>query len=109
MSALTEVLAAHQWDERAMCRGCNAGPFPSGAALAEHQAEMVAASGVAVIELPSVAHCGPHDTDAKFFRQVADRMDVPSRRIDYLGGGNVRAAVQTLLTRAAHAAEAVRA
>ena len=46
---------------------------------------------------PGVAHKGPHDTDAKFFRQVADRMEDPTKSINYLGGSNVRRAVQQLL------------
>lgn len=62
------------------------------------------AAGYAVIELPSVAYKGPNDTDAMFFRQVADRMETPSR-VDFLSGSNVRAAVRTLLYRAADAAE----
>lgn len=68
--------------------------------LADH----LAAAGYALIELPSVACKGPHDTDAKFFRQVADRMETPSR-VDFLSGSNVRTAVRALLYRAAAAAE----
>lgn len=63
------------------------------------------AAGFAVIEIPSVAHKGPHDTDAMFFRQVADRMETPSR-VDFLSGSNVRDAVRKLLYRAADSAEA---
>ncbi|KLI04534.1 MULTISPECIES: hypothetical protein [Mycolicibacterium] len=68
--------------------------------------EALRADGYVVIELPEVAHKGPRDTDAKFFRQVADRMEVPTRRVDYLSGSNVRNAVRDLLYRAADAAEA---
>lgn len=66
------------------------------------------AGGRVVIQLPEVAHKGPHDTDAKFFRQVADRMEKPTRRVDYLSGSNVRNAVRELLYRAADAAEVSR-
>ena len=104
---LTEVLAAHQiptawhgqhdgWWE---CT-CQGGEFAI-AWTPEHLAQMIADAGLVVIELPEVAHKGPHDTDAKFFRQVAERMDDPFHRIDYVGGGNVRRAVQQLLRRAA--------
>ena len=75
-------------------------------ARARKTLETLKAAGYVVVELPSVAHNGPHDTDAKFFRQVADRMEWPSKRIDYVGGSNVRQAVRQLLVRAADAAEA---
>ena len=77
------------------------------AAIAAHL-EALKADGYTVIRLPEVAHKGPHDTDAKFFRQVADRMDDPTRRIDYLSGSNVRNAVRELLYRAADASEGIR-
>lgn len=60
----------------------------------------------AIVELPEVAHKGPHDTDAMFFRQVAERLE-EGRGAD-LGGSNVRRAVRDLLYRAADAAEAYR-
>lgn len=76
---------------------------------AAHLADvLLALPGIAVIDLPEVAHKGPGCTDAKFFRQVADRMDDPTRRIDYLSGSNVRNAVRELLYRAADAAETSR-
>lgn len=61
-------------------------------------------AGWAVVKLPTVAFKGPHDTDAKFFRQVADRLE--DGRSGYVGGSNVRAAVSELLRSAAKAAEA---
>lgn len=60
------------------------------------------AAGYAVVELPSVAHKGPHDTDAKFFRQVAERLEIEGT---YVGGSNVRRAASLLLRRAADASE----
>jgi hypothetical protein len=45
------------------------------------------------IEVPEVAFKGPHDTDAKFFAQVADRLEGN----EYVGGSNVRSAVAKLL------------
>ncbi|KAB7761783.1 hypothetical protein [Mycolicibacterium mucogenicum] len=63
----------------------------------------LAPAGYAVIKLPTVAFKGPHDTDAKFFRQVADRLE--DGRSSYVGGGNVRAAVSALLRAAAAEAE----
>ncbi|WP_087075917.1 hypothetical protein [Mycobacterium dioxanotrophicus] len=75
------------------------------AAIAAHM-EALKADGYAVIHLPTVAHKGPEDTDAKFFRQVADRLE--DRRSGYIGGSNVRAAVSKLLLAAADAAEAQR-
>ncbi|MGV0805786.1 hypothetical protein [Mycolicibacterium setense] len=77
------------------------------AAIAAHL-EALKADGYTVIRLPEVAHKGPRCTDAKFFRQVADRMDDPTRRIDYLSGSNVRNAVRELLYRAADASEGIR-
>lgn len=103
-----DVLAAHQWghvDDDGY--GCTC---PSDATFDEwpaHMLEELAAAGYAVVELPTVAHKGPHDTDAKFFRQVADRMERATVRVDYLSGNNVRNAVRQLLYRAADAAEQV--
>ena len=65
----------------------------------------LADNGLAIIHMPTVAHKGPHDTDAKFFRQVADRMDRVWQPISYLGGSNVRRAVIQLLELAADAGE----
>ncbi|MCV7255308.1 hypothetical protein H7J86_24395 [Mycobacterium hackensackense] len=73
--------------------------------FAARQLAALREAGFGIIELPIVAHKGPHDTDAKFFRQVADRMETPSR-VDFLSGSNVRRAVRSLLYRAADAAEA---
>lgn len=75
---------------------------------ADHALAALKAAGIVTLELPSVAHKGPHDTDAKFYRQVADRMEKPRRRVDELSGSNVRHAVRELLYRAAAAAEASR-
>ncbi|WP_301119643.1 hypothetical protein [Mycolicibacterium fortuitum] len=73
---------------------------------ADHALAALKAAGIVAIELPSVAHKGPHDTDAKFYRQVADRIEDGRGR--ELGGSNVRWAVRDLLYRAADAAEASR-
>ena len=110
MSA-AEVLIAHQkyykhGDDADRCAACDwRGTGDDD--FAAHQVGALRAAGYAVIELPCVAYKGPLDTDANFFRQVADRMDDPARRIDYLSGSNVRRAVRQLLYRAAEAAEAV--
>ncbi|QRY48120.1 hypothetical protein JVX93_15825 [Mycolicibacterium boenickei] len=80
-------------------RGCGYEPV----AKVEEVKAALKAAGLGVIELPSVAHKGPHDTDAKFFRQVADRIEDGGGR--ELGGSNVRQAVRDLLYRAADAAE----
>lgn len=72
-------------------------------------AELLAAlkaARIAVVEVPEVAHKGPHDTEARFFRQVADRLDAGYGR--QLGGSNVLRAVRDLLYRTANAAEASR-
>lgn len=104
MSA-AEVLAAHQAVEYVGdgVWWCSCGT----AYNAAHQLDALKAAGYVVIELPTVVYKGPHDTDAKFFRQVADRMEWPTNRIDYLGGSNVRQAVRQLLVAAADAAEAL--
>lgn len=116
MSALADVLADHFMfydDDKAMYEcldpqgDCHAS-FGDPQRWREHLIAEVAAAGLVVIQLPVVACKGPQDTDANFFRQVADRMDDPSRRLDYLSGSNVRHAVRTLLYRVAAAAEAVR-
>lgn len=65
--------------------------------------EVFKADRIVIVELPEVAHKGPHDTDAQFFRQVADRLD--EGRGKDLGGSNVLRAVRDLLYRAADAAE----
>lgn len=70
---------------------------------AQHVLDALREAGWAVIAVPEVAHKGPHDTDAKFYRQVADRMENPKCRFDDLSGGNVRNAVRELLYRAAAA------
>jgi len=57
-----------------------------------------------MVEVPEVAFKGPHDTDAKFFRQVADRLEEGYGRD--LSGGNVRDAVGRLLRAVADALEA---
>lgn len=102
MSA-AEVLAQH----RPYGLDCACGrPINSNADWSRHADEALKAAGYTVIKLPTVAHKGPHDTDVKFFRQVADRMEWPSKRIDYLGGSNVRQAVRSLLCAAADALEA---
>ncbi|MCX8559805.1 hypothetical protein OS122_02685 [Mycolicibacterium mucogenicum] len=67
--------------------------------------KLLEANGYAVIKLPTVAHKGPHDTDAMFFRQVADRFE--HNPDSYVGGSNVRRAVSQLLRAAANAAEAM--
>ncbi len=67
--------------------------------------EALHSAGYAIVQLPSVAYKGPNDTDAQFFRQVANRMENPSVRVDCLSGGNVREAVRRLLYRASDAAE----
>lgn len=105
MSA-AEVLTQHQINQWAQHDGwwgctCDGDVKCDG----QHQLDALKAAGYAVVELPTVAHKGPHDTDAKFFRQVADRMETPSR-VDFLSGSNVRDAVRALLYRAADAAEA---
>lgn len=74
-------------------------------AIAAYQ-DTLRADGYVVIKLPEVAHKGPHDTDAKFYRQVAERMEEPHRHVGELSGSNVRNAVRDLLYLAADAAEA---
>ncbi|MCV7065627.1 hypothetical protein H7H51_07695 [Mycolicibacterium farcinogenes] len=59
-----------------------------------------------MVDVPSVAFKGPHDTDAKFFRQVAERMEEPHRHVGELGGSNVRRAARDLLLATASALEA---
>lgn len=106
MSA-AEVLAQHQWDMGEWCTClCGAKWTRNGldAWMAAHQLDALKAVGFVVIEIPAVAFKGPNDTDAMFFRQVADRMETPSR-VDFLSGSNVRDAVRALLYRAADAAE----
>lgn len=109
MSTVAEVLALHQFEfENKWYCTCGAELAEGNdASMAAHQADAVTTAGLAVIELPSVAHKGPSDTEAKFFRQVAERMDKVNATVSYLSGSNVRRAVQTLLYRAADAAEAV--
>lgn len=75
-----------------------------GATAARNVLAALRAEGYAVIKLPTVAYKGPHDTDAKFFRQVADRLEM-GRRTGEVGGSNVRAAVSELLRNAAAEAE----
>lgn len=72
------------------------------AAISAHL-EALKAEGYVVLKLPTVAYKGPGCTDAKFFRQVADRLE--DRRSGYVGGSNVRAAVSKLLRAAAMKAE----
>ncbi|AOT24898.1 hypothetical protein PBI_NAZO_59 [Mycobacterium phage Nazo] len=75
------------------------------AALAQVALDALRAAPVAVVEVPEVAHKGPLDTEAKFFRQVAERMADPTKSINVLGGSNVREAVRALLVRVAEALE----
>lgn len=63
----------------------------------------LAAAEFAVLKLPTVANKGPDDTDAKFFRQVAERIQEGRGR--ELGGSNVCRAVRDLLLAAAEAAD----
>jgi hypothetical protein len=58
-------------------------------------------SGYAVVELPTVAHKGPNDTDASMFRRAAKNLEDGR----YIGGGNLQAAIIRLLRSAADAAE----
>jgi hypothetical protein len=51
------------------------------------------------LHIPSVAHKGPHDTDAARFRAAADNLD----RGYSVGGGATHAAVAELLRNAADA------
>lgn len=112
MSAVV-VIDAHRCRERGMvcdegelwCDTCKA--IINESDVSAHQVSQLKAAGYAVVKLPTVAHKGPLDTDAKFFRQVADRMDRATARVDYLSGNNVRFAVRQLLYRAADAAEQV--
>lgn len=55
----------------------------------------------AYVELPVVAHKGPHDTDASMFRTAAERLDSNH----HIGGSNLRRAVSQLLRDAAKASE----
>lgn len=75
----------------------------------EHQAAAIVAAlradNIALVELPEVAYKGFGHTDAEYFKQAADRMEDPTKSINYLGGSNVRRAVRKLLYRAADAAE----
>jgi hypothetical protein len=57
--------------------------------------------GIAIIELPTVAHKGPNDTDASAFRGAAERLDGGYSP----GGSNVKRAISQLLRAAANAAE----
>jgi hypothetical protein len=106
---LTEALRKHRigvrkWSDGYHHTSCMCPEEAAGDAHAAHLADvLLALEDVAVIERPTVAHKGPHDTDAKFFRQVADRMEWDPR--SYVGGGNVRAAVSKLLRAVADAAE----
>jgi hypothetical protein len=105
MSA-AEVLAHHQSESLGCCLPCGHQSH-SRAEHAVHQLDALKSAGYGVIELPTVAHKGPHDTDAMFFRQVADRMADPTKSVNFLSGTNVRAAVRQLLYRAADATEQV--
>lgn len=105
-----EVIAQHRklWsDTVASCSGCDWSQFGNitrtDLAHASHVLDALRGAGWAVIAVPEVAHKGPHDTDAKFYRQVADRMENPKCRFDDLSGSNVRNAVRELLYRAAAA------
>jgi hypothetical protein len=72
------------------------------AAVASHILDALQAAGYAIVELPSVAHKGPNDTDASMFRRAANNLENGR----YIGGGNVQAAIIRLLRSAADAAEA---
>lgn len=67
--------------------------------LAAHVVAALTNAGKVVVDVPSVAHKGPFDTDAAFFRQVAQNLDHDL----YAGGSNVRHAVSTLLRNVADA------
>lgn len=72
--------------------------------VAYHFADvLLSLPGIAVIDLPSVAHKGPYDTDASAFRGAADRLDGGYSP----GGSNVKRAISQLLLAAADAAEVV--
>ncbi len=96
---------------QAICESTSAGRLFPWATLSERERDAwrrmadaaLAVPGYAVIKLPTVACKGPHDTDAKFFRQVADRLE--DGRSSYVGGGNVRRAVSQLLRAAATEAD----
>lgn len=109
MKTLTEVLTAHVVefvDMDAYHRAfavCRCGAKPTEDAHPKHVAEAVTAAGLAVIQLPVVAHKGPNDTDASAFRDAADRLDGGYSP----GGSNTKRAISQLLRAAADAAEAV--
>ncbi|NKU38422.1 hypothetical protein GS901_03305 [Rhodococcus hoagii] len=69
------------------------------ASVAAHVAAALTNAGKVVVDVPSVAHKGPFDTDASFFRQVAENLD----RDLYAGGSKVRRAVSALLRNVAAA------
>ncbi|AEV51960.1 hypothetical protein [Prescottella equi] len=69
------------------------------ASVAAHVVAALTNAGKVVVDVPSVAHKGPFDTDAAFFRQVAQNLD----RDLCAGGSNVRHAVSTLLRNVADA------
>ncbi|KIU17895.1 hypothetical protein [Mycolicibacterium llatzerense] len=96
---------------QAICESTSAGKLFPWATLTERERDAwrrmaeaaMSVPGYAVIKLPTVAHKGPHDTDAMFFRQVADRFE--HNPDSYVGGSNVRHAVSQLLRAAAAEAE----
>ncbi|ORL77818.1 hypothetical protein A5N75_08280 [Prescottella equi] len=73
--------------------------YPVSVADAAHVVAALTNAGKVVVDVPSVAHKGPFDTDASFFRQVAENLD----RDLYAGGSNVRRAVSALLRNVAAA------
>lgn len=101
--AIIAAAAEAYWDQQSEAHEYIEFPGLAAAILADLKAARIVA-----IKLPSVAHKGPHDTDAQFYRQVSERLGYSSNPIGYLGGSNVRRATSELLCRAADASEADR-
>lgn len=60
------------------------------------------AAGYVVVELPTVYHKGPNDTDASMLRRAAKNLEGGY----HIGGGNLQRAIIKLLRSAADASEA---
>lgn len=65
-------------------------------------AHLLSVPGIAIVEVPVVAHKGPNDTDASAFHGAADRLDGGYEP----GGSNVKRAISQLLRSVAAAAQA---